>query len=153
MPAQSGVHFYLNWAKERLDEMDATLAVLDGQIAKMQADARVKAQHFIAKLRTERDEFDSALKKQEQAGEAAWESAKARLEAQWKEFQHVLKDYTETVGKHAEQQQAVFHSQVEAQLKAWRETADQLNAAAKTFAAESRRAARISSTASSGENR
>ncbi len=30
MPAQSSVHFYLNWAKQRLDEMDATLAVLDG---------------------------------------------------------------------------------------------------------------------------
>ncbi len=75
MPAQSSVHFYLHWAKERLDEMDATLAVLDGQIAKMQADARTKAQQFVAKLRAKRDEFDSALKKQAQAGEAAWESA------------------------------------------------------------------------------
>ena len=43
MPAQSSVHFYLNWAKERLDEMDAALAVVDGQIAKMQAEARAKA--------------------------------------------------------------------------------------------------------------
>ena len=58
MPAQSSVHFYLNWAKERLDEMDATLAVLDGQIAKMQADARTKAQQFVAKLRAKRDEFE-----------------------------------------------------------------------------------------------
>ena len=139
MPAQSSVHFYLNWAKERLDEMDAALAVLDGQIAKMQADARAKAQQFVAKLRAKRDEFDSSLKKQEQAGEAAWESAKARLEAEWKEFQHVLKEYTDTIGKHMEQQQAVFQSQVDAQLKAWRDTADQLNAAAKGFATESRR--------------
>ena len=139
MPAQSSVHFYLNWAKERLDEMDAALAVLDGQIAKMQADARAKAQQFVAKLRAKRDEFDSSLKKQEQAGEAAWESAKARLEAEWKEFQHVLKEYTDTIGKHMEQQQAVFQSQVDAQLKAWRDTADQLNAAAKAFATDSRR--------------
>ena len=139
MPVQSSVHFYLNWAKERLDEMNATLAVLDGQIAKMQADMRAKAQQYVAELRAKRDEFDGALKKQGQAGEAAWESAKTGLEAEWKKFQHVLKEYTETVGKHMEQQQAVFRSQVEAQLKAWRETADQLNAAAKTFAQESRR--------------
>ena len=139
MPMQSSVHFYLNWAKERLDEMDATLAVVDGQMAKMQADARVKAQQFIGELRAKRNEFDGVLKKQAQAGEAAWESAKARLEPEWKEFQHVLKQYTETVGKHIEQQKAVFESQVNAQLKAWRDIADQLNAATTAFAAESRR--------------
>ena len=138
MPAQSSVHFYLNWAKERLDEMDATLAVLDGHIAKMQAEARAKAQQFVGELRAKRNEFDSALKKQAQVGEAAWESAKTRLDADWKAFQHILKEYTETIGKHMEQQQAVFQSQVEAQLKAWRATADQLNAAAKEFATESR---------------
>ena len=139
MPAQSSVHFYLNWAKERLDEMDATLAVLDGQIAKMQAEARANAQQLVGELRAKRNEFESALKKQAQAGEAAWESAKTRLDADWKAFQHILKEYTETIGKHMEQQQAVFQSQVDAQLKAWRATADQLNAAAAAFATDSRR--------------
>ena len=139
MPAQSSVHFYLNWAKERLDEMDATLAVLDGQIAKMQAEARANAQQLVGELRAKRNEFESALKKQAQAGEAAWESAKTRLDADWKAFQHILKEYTETIGKHMEQQQAVFQSQVDAQLKAWRATADQLNAAAAAFATNSRR--------------
>ena len=139
MPAQSSVHFYLNWAKERLDEMDATLAVLDGQIAKMQAEARANAQQLVGELRAKRNEFESALKKQAQAGEAAWESAKTRLDADWKAFQHILKEYTETIGKHMEQQQAVFQSQVDAQLKAWRVTADQLNAAAAAFATDSRR--------------
>ena len=150
MPAQSSVHFYLNWAKERLDEMDAALAVVDGQIAKMQADARGKAQQFAAELRAKRNEFDSALKKQAQAGEAAWESAKTRLEGEWKEFQHVLKQYTDTVGKHIEQQQAVFQSQVEAQLKAWRDTADQLNAAAKAFATELKTRGRCGDCADEG---
>ncbi len=139
MPAQSSVHFYLNWAKERLDEMDATLAVLEDQITKIQSDIRVKAERFVTELRAKRDQFDSALKKQAQAGEATWETAKTRLDAEWMEFQHVLKEYTDTIGKHVEQQQAVFQGQVEAQLKAWRDTADQLNAAAKAFATDSRR--------------
>ena len=29
MTEQSSMHFYVNWAKERLDEMDATLASLE----------------------------------------------------------------------------------------------------------------------------
>ena len=37
------------------------------------------------------------------------------------------------------QQQAVFQSQVTAQLSAWRETADKLNAAGKEFGIERRR--------------
>ena len=119
--------------------MDATLVVLDGQIAKMQAEARANAQQLVGELRAKRNEFESALKKQAQAGEAAWESAKTRLDADWKAFQHILKEYTETIGKHMEQQQAVFQSQVDAQLKAWRVTADQLNAAAAAFATNSRR--------------
>jgi hypothetical protein len=36
-----GIHFYLNWAKERLDEMDATLASLETKVSEVQADARV----------------------------------------------------------------------------------------------------------------
>ena len=30
MPAESTMHFYFNWAKERIDEMDAALASLEG---------------------------------------------------------------------------------------------------------------------------
>jgi len=31
MPTQSSMHFYLNWAKERIDEMDAILASLEAK--------------------------------------------------------------------------------------------------------------------------
>jgi len=43
MATQSSIHFYLNWAKERIDEMDATLASLETKLSEVQADARVKA--------------------------------------------------------------------------------------------------------------
>ena len=33
MPGHSAIHFYLNWAKERIDEMDATLASLEARPA------------------------------------------------------------------------------------------------------------------------
>jgi len=140
MPTQtSSAHFFLSWAKERIDEMDATLASLESKSAQMQADTRVKADQFIAAMKKKRDEFESTVKKQAEAGEAAAEGAKVRLETEWKGFQAETEKYLETFGKGIEQQQAVFQSQVTAQLNAWRETADKLNAAGKEFAIERRR--------------
>ena len=100
----------------------------------MQAETRVKADQFIAEMKKKRDEFEGTVKKQAEAGEAAWDSAKVRLETEWKGFQAETEKYLETFGKGIEQQQAVFQSQVTAQLNAWRETADKLNAAGKEFA-------------------
>ena len=51
MPEQSRMHFYLNWAKERIDEMDATLASLDAKVcSQWEADLKVKANQLIADL-------------------------------------------------------------------------------------------------------
>ena len=140
MPTQtSSAHFFLSWAKERIDEMDATLTSLESKSTQMQAEIRVKANQFIAEMKRKRDEFEVTVKKQAEAGEAAWDSAKVRLEAEWKAFQAETAKYLETFGKGIEQQQAVFQSQVTAQMNAWRETADKLNVAATEFATERRR--------------
>ena len=140
MPTQnSSAHFFFGWAKERIDEMDATLASLESKAAEVKAETRVKADQFIAEMKKKRDEFESTVKKQAEAGEVAWDSAKVRLETEWKAFQAETKKYLEKFGKGVEQQQAVFQSQVTAQLNAWRETADKLNAAGKEFSIERRR--------------
>ena len=34
MVTQSNIHFFTNWAKERLDEMDATVASLEGKASR-----------------------------------------------------------------------------------------------------------------------
>jgi len=73
MAMQSSVDFLYNWAKERIDEMDATMASLKSKAAELRAESRVKADHFIADLRKKRDEFEVIVKKQGKAGEAAWE--------------------------------------------------------------------------------
>lgn len=135
----SSAHFFLSWAKERIDEMDATLVSLESRSAQMQAETRVKADQFIAEMKKKRNEFESTVKKQAEVGEGAWDGAKVRLETEWKGFQAETAKYLETFGKGIEQQQAVFQSQVAAQLKAWRETADKLNTAGKEFAIERRR--------------
>ena len=135
----SSAHFFLGWAKERIDEMDATLASLESKAEQIQAESRAKADQFVAEMRKKQDEFNSNAKKQAEAGEVAWDSAKVRLETEWKSFETETKKYLETFGKGVEQHQAVFQSQATAQLNAWRDAADKLNSAAKEFSIERRR--------------
>jgi DNA repair exonuclease SbcCD ATPase subunit len=136
MATHSRIHFYLNWAKERIDEMDATLASLESKVSEVHADARVKANQVLADLGKKRDDFQSTVKKQAEANEAAWIKAKAQLETEWSAFETEVKKYVDTFGKKIEQQQATFKLQAAAQLKAWREAADKLRTAGKEFAAE-----------------
>ena len=37
MSAPSNIHFYVNWAKERLDEMEATLTSLEAKVGGVQS--------------------------------------------------------------------------------------------------------------------
>jgi hypothetical protein len=138
MPTHSKLHFYLNWAKERVDEMDAILASLESKVSELHADARVKADQVLADIRKKRDDFRSIVKKQAEANEAAWIKAKAQLESEWSSFETEVKKYVETFGKQIEQQQATFKVQAAAQVKAWHEAADKFQIAAKEFAAERR---------------
>jgi hypothetical protein len=138
MPKHSAVYFYLNWAKERIDEMDATLASMEANVAHVQADARAKANQALADMREKRDDFRDTLKKQADANEATWIKEKARLQSEWNTFQTDVRKYVESAGKQIEQQQETFKRQAAAQVKAWREAAENLHTAAKEFAGERR---------------
>jgi hypothetical protein len=138
MPAQSSMHLYLNWTKERIDEMDAALASLEAKAGQAKADSKVKAEQTIADLKKRRDEFQASVKKQADAGEAAWEQARKQLESQWSGFEAHVKTYFETAGKHIEQQQATFRQVAAAQVKAWHEAADKLQDATSKLAAAKR---------------
>ncbi|MCP3369773.1 hypothetical protein [Bradyrhizobium cajani] len=130
MSQQSSMHFYLNWAKERIDEMDAALASFEVKAGQAKAESKVKTDQFLSDLKTRRDEFQARLKTQAEAGEAAWAGAKADLEKQWNGFEAQVKTYFEDAGKQFEQQQATFKDLAAAQAKAWRESAEKLREAA-----------------------
>jgi hypothetical protein len=129
---------YLNWTKQRLDEMDAALASLETKAAEHKADAKVKVDQLIADLKKRRGEFQSKAKAQAEANEAAWQSGKAQLESQWNGFEAQIKTYFETAGKQVEQQQSTFRDMAAAQMKAWREAADKFHDAAVKLAAGKR---------------
>jgi hypothetical protein len=138
MSEQSSVHSHLNWAKERIDEMDAALASLEVKANQAKADSKVKGDQLIADLKKRRAEFQAALKTQAEAGEAAWGRAKADLEPQWNGFEAQVKTYFESAGKQIEQQQATFKDIAAAQATAWREAADKFHDAASKVAAARR---------------
>jgi hypothetical protein len=45
------VHLYLNWAKERIDEMDAALASLEIKAGQAKVESKVKADEIVADLK------------------------------------------------------------------------------------------------------
>ncbi|MBW7970569.1 hypothetical protein [Bradyrhizobium sp. BR 10289] len=135
MSEQSSVHFYLNWAKERIDEMDAALASFGVKAGEAKAESQVKAQQIITELTKRRDEFRAQFKTQAEAGEAAWAHSRTELEKQWNGFEAQMKTYFESAGKQIEQQQTTFKDIAAAQAKAWREAADKFREAAGKVAA------------------
>src|SRR5271167_518727 len=135
MAEQSSMHSYLNWTKQRIDEMDATLASLEAKAGQVQADSKVKANQLIADLKKQRDEFQTNVKKQAVATEAAWMTNKAQMDSQWKAFEAQVTTYINTVAKQAPQQQALFRDVAAAQVKAWREAAGTIQDVATKFAA------------------
>jgi hypothetical protein len=138
MPEQSSMHFYLNWAKERIDEMDATLASLEARATQMRTESKVKTDQLVEQLNKQRDTFKATVKKQADAGETIWARTRADLDRQWGDFEAQVKTYFETVGKQVEQQQATFRDIAAAQMKAWREAAEKFNEAAGKVVAERR---------------
>jgi len=138
MTEQSSMHLYLNWTKERIDEMDAALASLEVKASQAKADSKEKADEIIADLKKRRDEFQALLKTQAESGEAAWATAKTELDKQWNGFEAQVQTYFEGAGKQIEQQQATFKDIAAAQAKAWRETTDKFKVAAGNVAAARR---------------
>ncbi len=138
MTTQSRMHFYVNWAKARLDEMDAALACIETKADQVREDSKKNAQNLMAELKRRRDEYEATLKAQVEAGEEAWGRTKAQLETQAKAFDADVKTYMETVAKQAEQQQATFRQIAAAQLKAWGEAAENIQQQTQRLAAERR---------------
>jgi hypothetical protein len=136
MTSTSSVHAYLNWAKERIDEMDAALASLESKAGEVQADARGKAAELRAQMTKKRDDFRETVKKQAEANEAAWTKAKAQLDSDWTAFEGELTKYVDNFGSQLKQQQATFKAQADAQVRAWNEAAEKFRDAGKQFATE-----------------
>jgi hypothetical protein len=134
MSSQSTIHPFSDWAKERLDEINATLASFEHKAAKLQADARTKAEKAMTDIRAARDEFQKSVKEHGAASEAAIASSKKALEAKWTAFEAAVPAFLEATGQQVKEVEAAFRASAEAQRKAWDEAIDKLHKSAKSFA-------------------
>lgn len=138
MSEKNGAHAFVSWTKQRLDEMDATLASLETKAGQAKTDVTTKADHLVAELKQRRDDFEAKAKARVGAEEAALQAKKAQLEFQWSGFEGQIRTYFDTVGKEVAHKQATFREAATAQAKAWRETADKLHDAAAQLASDKR---------------
>src|SRR5208283_3004218 len=95
MPEHYG---FVSWTKQRIDEMDATLASIEAKVNEVKAESKEKAHQLIGDLKKRREEFQAKIKGQAQAGEAAAQANKAQLESQWREFEVQVTTYFDTFG-------------------------------------------------------
>jgi len=155
---QSSAHAYLNWTKQRIDEMDAALASLEAKARQVKAESKPKADQMLTDIRKRRDEFQAKVKEQTQAGEIAMQATKAQLESQWRVFEAQIKmqatkaelesqwhgfetqvkSYFDIVSKQIERQEANFRDVAAARANAWQETVDKLHGKTSKVAAARR---------------
>jgi len=136
MTSKSGIHVYTEWAKSRLDEMDAAVSSMEAGIKDLQAQARTNAESALADMKARRDAFSAQIDESREAGESAWADMNVQMQANWNSFEAAAKGYMNAASELAEQNRAAFHARADAQMKAWQDTAEKLQAAATDFTGE-----------------
>ncbi|WP_449103131.1 hypothetical protein [Pseudomonas extremaustralis] len=132
------------WSQDRLAELDATIAVLEKDSAKLQGEARAKADAALKELRARRDVYRT------QAGEAVanvrtWTDAQVvearkSLDKSWAAFQTARDEYLEATKADLATRRALLEAELEARQKVWRESIEELRTDSAKLAADQRAA-------------
>jgi chromosome segregation ATPase len=137
--ARSSVHASVDWAKQRVAEMDATLASLEKKLGDLKSENRAAAERAIAEMREQREALKQVIEAKRQASEAEWQQAKATIESRWAAFESAVQKWVDATGERVAEQNEMFAARAEAQFKAWQDKIDQLEASAKGFASDRKR--------------
>ena len=141
-PDPLGAHAAIEWARERLLEIDVTVATLEEDAGRLRDDASKRADEAIAKLRATRDaydaKFEAVLADGRQQTEAIIADARTALEAQWIEFERELEGYLTTINSEIALRKQVFQARAKAAEAYWRQRIADLKAQAASAAAERR---------------
>jgi hypothetical protein len=159
MSKQSLAHEYLEWTKQKLEEIDATLSALDDLVKTLKSDARTKADAAIVQIRAARDAFKAkvdALRSDIAASKAVADDTYVSLKAEWAEVELAFQDFLaaaagqanivkQAVTDRAEAQRKSLHSSLQAIRATASDALDQgrieADAAISRLAAETEKAA------------
>ena len=136
---RSGVHGSIDRAKERLDEMDATLALLEKKLGDFKSENRAEAERAIAEMREQRQALKQIIDAKRQATEAEWQQARATVESRVSAFEAAVQNWGEATRQDIADQNSLFAARAEAQIKAWNNIIDQMEASAKASASNRKR--------------
>jgi hypothetical protein len=137
--ARNGIHGSIAWARERLDEMDATLALLEKKLGDFKSENRAEAERAIAEMREQRQALKQVIDAKRQATEAEWQQTRATVESRWTAFEAAVQKWGNATRQDIADQNEMFVARAEAQLKAWNDIIDQLEASAKASASDRKR--------------
>jgi hypothetical protein len=137
--AGSSIHGSIDRAKERLDEMDATLALLEKKLAGFKSENRAAAERAIADMREQRQALKQVVDAKRQASEAEWQQTKATVESRCTAFEAAVQKWADATSQDIADQNELFVARADVQLKAWKHIIDQLDASAKASASDRKR--------------
>ena len=133
MPEQRRVQEYLEWAKQKLNEVEATLVALDGSLEVLKKDARTEADRAIARIRTARDAFKAkvdAVRPDAAAAKAAADRVYDAAETEWTEVELAFQDYLKAAAGQASVVKKALADRAEAQRQSWQTSLQAIRAAA-----------------------
>lgn len=131
MPEERRIHEYLEWAKQKLDEVEATLVALDGSVEALKKDARTEADGAIARIRTARDAFKAkvdAIRPDAAAAKVAADKVYATAETEWTEVELAFQDYLKAAAGQASVVKRALTDRAEAQRQSWQSSLQELRA-------------------------
>jgi len=100
-------HPHLAWAIWGLDEIEATLASIEGRLHG-RASVHPNAESAMVDMRMARDAFRTSIG--EQVNQASLARSKEDLEGQWVAFEDSVENYLDTVDRQVSEQGTVFRA-------------------------------------------
>jgi hypothetical protein len=124
--ADIGYEQFMQWAKARQAEMEATINSLTRQLSAVAAEQQAKtaAEAALAEMKTKRDIFRTQLEESQRRGAAVLESVRRELEKDWETFEAAMMRFFEDMKDRATAQREAFRVRSEAQAAAWKSAID-----------------------------
>jgi len=122
MTKKSPAHDTVSWAKQRLDDLDATISEVERATDKLKGDARAEAEAALARLKASQAKvqgYYEQLRAQAAAVKGRAEEAQDTLEAEWVEVESAFQSFLSAAKGQADTVRDIIAARAEAQRKSW----------------------------------
>lgn len=128
MHEQSSIQIMKDWAKGRVDEMNAVLSAVEGQMGRVSADGRRDAEQAVEEMRRQRDRIEAQVREVQDwnMAMAAFEDLKGRIASGWAQFESAAQKAVDAAHKEKE----AFEARAKTQMKAWQTSVEAFQEAA-----------------------